>query len=363
LTKYKNPERQNHRHTPTAGVTPEKATIEMMLEAPPLSTTYHPVAGSIYGKDDGLGTLWVQKAADQPFSVADNDTLQALTTYAAVALANARLVQRLQSWNTELEQKVEERTRRLEEANQQLLVLDNMKSDLLYSISHELRNPISNLKLQLDLLHHYIDSPRREKYLGMLANQVNMLGNLVTDMLELIHIDSAQDHFVFTPIDFNHLVTDLVRACTVQLQEAKKPVALHFTPNATPIWLQGEQKQLALAITHLLRNARNFTNEGEIAVMIKQDERGACLQIKDTGIGIAESDLPHIFERFFRGANVSQSTIPGSGLGLSVAEKIILLHKGQVTVQSMLGQGSTFRLWLPIAHDEENRTGKIRRNS
>lgn len=363
LTKYKKPERQNHRHSPTAGVTPEKATIEMMLEAPPLSTTYHHVAGSIYGKDDGLGTLWVQKAADQPFSVADNDTLQALTTYAAVAVANARLVQRLQSWNTELEQKVEERTRSLEEANQQLLVLDKMKSDLLYSISHELRNPISNLKLQLDLLHHYIDSPRREKYLGMLANQVNMLGNLVTDMLELIHIDSAQDHFVFTPIDFNHLVTDLVCACTVQVQEAKKPVALHFTPNATPIWLQGEQKHLALAITHLLRNARNFTNEGEIAVMIKQDERGACLQIKDTGIGIAESDLPHIFERFFRGANVSQSTIPGSGLGLSVAEKIIRLHKGQVTVQSTLGQGSTFRLWLPMTQDEDNTAGKTRRNS
>ncbi len=343
---------QEHRH-PLSPVTvetePEKATVEMRVEAPYLFNGKDHTAMPVSQQDNGLGTLWVQKAANQPFSAADNDTLEALTTYAAVALANARLVQRLQSWNSELEQKVEERTRRLEEANQQLLVLDKMKSDLLYSISHELRNPISNLKLQLDLLHHHIDSPRREKYLGMLANQVNMLGNLVTDMLELVQIDGTQDQFIFTPIDFNHLVADVVRACNVQLQETKKPIALHFSPGPTPLILACEQKHLALAITHLLRNAINFTNAGEITVTLKQEALGVCLQIQDTGIGIAENDLPHIFERFYRGANVSQSTIPGSGLGLSVAEKIIVLHKGRVMVQSKLGQGSLFTVWLPLA--------------
>lgn len=349
LSKYKQPGHQQHHQPMTTDSLSEKATVEMSVEAPPLFAM-RDSAGILTQYDrDGLGTLRVQKTADRPFSAADNDTLQALTTYAAVALANAQLVQRLQSWNTELEQKVEERTRRLEEANQQLLVLDKMKSDLLYSISHELRNPISNLKLQLDLLHHYIDSPRREKYLNMLVNQVNMLGNLVTDMLELIQIDGAQSEFVFTVIDFNQLVTDVAHACAVQLQQTKKTVALHFTPCATPLWLQGEQKHLALAITHLLRNAINFTNEGEINITINQDEAGICIQIKDTGIGIAESDLPYIFDRFFRGANVSQSTIPGSGLGLSVAEKIIRLHKGQVMAQSIFGQGSSFRVWLPRA--------------
>lgn len=78
-----------------------------------------------------------------------------------------------------------------------------------------------------------------------------------------------------------------------------------------------------------------------------EEQAESCLQIQDTGIGIAEEDLPHIFERFFRGVNVSQSTIPGSGLGLSVVEKIVMLHGGRVRVESKLGQGSTFRLWLP----------------
>ena len=260
---------------------------------------------------------------------------------------NAELVKRLQSWNNELEQKVEARTHELEVANQRLLVLDKMKSDLLYSISHELRNPITNLKLQLDLLHHHIDSPRRQKYLEAAINQINMLGRLVADTLDLVQIDGMDNHLVFTTQDFNTLVTDVVKSCVVLLQETARPLVVHLEPYPTPLLLHGEQKYLSLAVTHLLRNAINFTPSGEIKVTIGMQESGITLQIQDTGIGIAAYDLPHIFERFFRGANVSQSTIPGSGLGLSVVEKIILLHNGQLAVESKLGQGSTFRLWLP----------------
>ena len=327
----------------------EKGTVEMVIEAPYLAGADGGNGVSLPRMGGSLGTLWVQKAVNQPFSTADSDTLQALTTYAAVALSNARLVERLQSWNLVLEQKVEERTHRLEEANQRLLVLDKMKSDLLYSISHELRNPISNLKLQLDLLNQYIDSPRREKYVSALVNQVNMLGRLVNDMLELVQIDGMQHQFVFTNIDFNELVADIVKSGAALLQETKKSIRLSFLSNPASIMVSGEQKHLCLAITHLLRNAINFTAEGEIKVTIGKGEDGICLQIQDTGIGIAESDLPHIFERFFRGANVSQSTIPGSGLGLSVAEKIILLHQGQLTIQSTLGAGTSVRVWLPTS--------------
>ena len=223
-----------------------------------------------------------------------------------------------------------------------------MKSDLLYSISHELRNPLTNLKLQLDLLHHHIDSPRRQKHLAAASHQANMLGRLVADTLDLIQIDGMEHHFVFNSLDFNTLVADVVKSYVVLIQQANKPISLHFEPHPTPLLMQGEQKNLCLAVTHLLKNAINFTPSGEIKVTIGRVERDIYLQIQDTGIGIAAHDLPHIFERFFRGANVSQSTIPGSGLGLSVVEKIILLHNGRLAVESNLGQGSLFRLWLPI---------------
>lgn len=301
----------------------------------------------IRGLDCDFGTLYVQKATAHSFTPADNDTLQALTTYAAVALENVRLVHRLQKWNAVLGKKVEERTKKLEEANQRLLVLDKMKSDLLYSISHELRNPISNLKLQIDLLHYHIESPRRQKYLTAMAKQVNMLAQLITDMLELIQLDGMHHQLVFTTLNLAAIVADVVKSCTVLMQESPKALTLDFAYPTAPLYVCGEQKQLTLAVTHLLRNAINFTQKGEIKVTIELAAEEVCLRIQDTGIGIAEADLPHIFERFFRGANVTQSTLAGSGLGLSVVEKIVALHRGRLDVTSHLGQGSTFRLWLP----------------
>lgn len=276
------------------------------------------------------------------------DTLQRQQQQLKAAnLENARLVHQLQSWNAELEQRVEERTHKLAEANRRLMVLDKMKADLLCSISHELRNPITNLKLQLDLLHHHIDAPRRQKYLTALVTQVDALARLVADMLELIQIDGMQNQLVFTTVNFTMLVDDAVKSAVARLRQADKPLPLTFEPPSKPLFVRGEQTQLALIVTHLLRNAVNFTQNGTINVQMWEDEGEGCLQVQDTGIGIAKEDLPHIFDRFFRGVNVSQSTIPGSGLGLSVVAKILKLHGGRVTVESELGQGSTFRLWLP----------------
>jgi len=276
------------------------------------------------------------------------DTLQRQQQQLRVAnLENARLVHQLQSWNAELEQKVEERTHKLAEANRRLMVLDKMKADLLCSISHELRNPITNLKLQLDLLHHHIDAPRRQKYLTALVTQVDALARLVADMLELMQIDGMQNQLVFTTVNFTMLVDDAVKSAAARLRQADKLLTLTFEPQPEALFVRGEQTQLALAVTHLLRNAINFTPRGTIRIQMWEERAESCLQIQDTGIGIAEEDLPHIFERFFRGVNVSQSTIPGSGLGLSVVEKIVMLHGGRVRVESKLGQGSTFRLWLP----------------
>lgn len=307
------------------------------------------IAIPIRSQDYDFGILRVHKADQHSFTQSDSDTLQALTTYTAVALENARLVYRLQGLNEELEQKVQERTHKLAEANQKLLVLDKMKSDLLYSISHELRNPLTNIKLQLELLQHHIESPRREKYLSALVKQVNMLTRLVADMLDLIQIDNMRDPLIFARLNINVIVTDIVKSASTLSQQSNTAITVEFDPHSIPLFVNGSQKHLSLAVNHLLRNAINFTPNGAIRIKLWQETAEACLQIQDTGIGIAESDLPHIFDRFFRGANVSQSAIPGSGLGLSVVGKIASLHGGRLDVSSHLDQGSIFCLRLPLS--------------
>lgn len=259
---------------------------------------------------------------------------------------NAQLMERLQHWNSELEQKVEERTFALATANEQLKELDKMKSELLCTLSHELRNPLTNLRLQLDLLRKHLDSPRRERYLGALSRQVDILTQLITDMLELIQIDRLQGEIRFTTLDFNRLVAEVVEKYQPQFQQ--RNVLLRFEPIAKPLFMRGERSQLHLAVTHLLKNALNFSAPGEVTICTGNINQQIYVQVKDNGIGIASSDLPYIFERFYRGANVSQTSIAGSGLGLSLVKEIAELHQGQIEVQSHLQQGATFRLWLPM---------------
>jgi signal transduction histidine kinase len=105
----------------------------------------------------------------------------------------------------------------------------------------------------------------------------------------------------------------------------------------------------------LVRNAISYTASGKIHVHTFQQQNRVCIQVRDTGIGIASADLPYIFQRFYRGSNVSQSTIPGSGLGLSLVYEVAKLHQGGLEVDSHLSQGSTFCLWLPACAVERSR--------
>ena len=114
--------------------------------------------------------------------------------------------------------------------------------------------------------------------------------------------------------------------------------------------MRAERNQLIQVVNNLVVNAINYTLAGEVRVSTYLDvERGqACLQVQDTGIGIEPEDLPHVFERFYRGLRACQSGIPGTGLGLAIAKGIVDLHGGEIEVESQVDEGSTFRVWLPV---------------
>jgi signal transduction histidine kinase len=110
----------------------------------------------------------------------------------------------------------------------------------------------------------------------------------------------------------------------------------------------GDQNQMSRVITNLVSNAVRYTQKGKISVRTYKSDSQVCLVVHDTGIGIESGDLPHIFERFYRGQGVRQSKIHGTGLGLSIVKEIVDLHDGSIEVNSDFGKGSTFKIMLPI---------------
>jgi signal transduction histidine kinase len=257
----------------------------------------------------------------------------------------ANALQRAQIVET-LEQRVAERTGELAEANAQLTELDRLKSKFVSDVSHELRTPVSNLKLYADLLERG-KPDKRAQYLDILKQQADRLAQLVEDILSLSRLELGEGKPQFAEVDLNALI-DAIMAAHQPSADAIG-LQLSFEPDKDLPPVRGERNQLAQVITNLVANAIHYTLAGEVRVSSHFAGRQACIQVSDTGIGIDPEDLPHIFERFYRGQHTSQSDIPGSGLGLAIVKEIVVLHGGNIEVESRAGEGSTFSVYLPIA--------------
>ncbi len=115
--------------------------------------------------------------------------------------------------------------------------------------------------------------------------------------------------------------------------------------------VRGEAHYLSRALQNLIGNAIQYTPKGWVKVKNWQNGEWVCVEVQDSGIGIPEEDLTHIFERFYRGRSVRESKIHGTGLGLAIVKEIIEFHNGRIEVESKVGEGSVFRLYLPIWND------------
>ena len=268
----------------------------------------------------------------------------------------------LRDINRQLDQRVIERTKELAEANLQLekqtqelaqanirlTELDAMKSKFVSDVSHELRTPISNLRIYLEMLEG-AKPEKRERYRLVLQEETRRLESLVADILDLsrMEIDVAQS--AFSRLDLNETVRKVVDANRLGAEVKGLELSFDGFIDLPKIW--ADEKQLSQAINNLVSNAINYTSQGSVRVYTSYDigKDLVNLMVQDTGFGIEARDLPHLFERFYRGKRAGQSTIPGTGLGLAITKEIITRHQGQIEVQTDPGEGSVFKVLLPAS--------------
>ena len=293
----------------------------------------------LFTQDQALGVLWVGREA--PFRREDVRLL------AVIGDIVANTLQRVDALET-LERRVAERTAELAAANERLKELDRMRSKFVSDVSHELRTPVTNLGMYLYLLERE-DSAKRVNYMNLLHKQVARLKSLIENILDLSRLELAGDSADFAPLDLNTVVEPVLATHTARAEALG--LALRFEAADSISCVYGDRERLAQVVENLVANAISYTPAGSVIIRTyrRSDEQYICLEVQDTGMGISPEDRPHIFERFFRGQNVSKAHIPGTGLGLVITKEIVELHRGEIEIDSELGVGTTFRVLLPAA--------------
>ncbi len=298
---------------------------------------------------------------EAPFVMKDGRIITALMSAAVIEVAGEKCVlsitrditerkrveDEVRRLNEDLEQRVLARTRELAEANARLTELDQLKSKFVSDVSHELRTPIANLKLYIDLLERG-KPDKQSQYIRVLHQQVRRVAALVDDILDLSRLERRQEQgLIYRAVALNEVVDQIVLA---HQPRAEADGLLLIFESASPLPpVRADANQLAQVVTNLVTNALNYTPAGYVRVSTYVENAEVCLRVADSGSGIAAEDLPHIFERFYRGRCVLKNDMPGTGLGLAIVKEIVDLHEGHIEVDSRPGHGTTFRVWLPLA--------------
>ena len=235
----------------------------------------------------------------------------------------------------------------------QLRQLDKAKTDFLATVNHELRTPLTSISAYLDMIRDGSGGPVPEginKMLEVIARNSDRLRRLIEDMLTVSMQDGS--NLDLKPVDIDKLLQVVV--ATLRPLAESRHVSVSFTEAAEDIEVTADEAKLEQVFTNIVANAIKFTPEGGrvgITSLLSASEdggRAALVRVADTGLGIPEHDLPHIFTRFFRASNATAAAVPGSGLGLAIAHDIVSRHMGRLDLDSTLGAGTTVSVELPV---------------
>src|SRR3989338_6181069 len=292
-----------------------------------------------------IGVLQATSLKEREFTQEEIALAQQLAAGAAAAIEKARLFEGAQKKSAELAGAYK------------------TKSAFLNTMAHELRTPLNVLIATMQLFAEGFYGDLTEKQIKglepMQRNTVNLL-NLIASILDLARLEARR-----VPVQVEEFrlkeITDELESSFVPLAK-EKGIEIRFRLDDSGLTLRSDKTKIRAVLQNLVGNAVKYTDRGEIDLRIgasaapDDDRAGAgllCIEVKDTGIGIKEADLPHIFEAFYMAEGVNRRKYPGSGLGLCIVKRLLELLRGDIRVRSEWGKGSTFTATLPLIHPED----------
>lgn len=292
-----------------------------------------------------IGVLLATSLKEREFIQEKIAVAQQLAAGAAVAIENTRLFEEIQKKSHELEEAYK------------------TKSDFLNTMAHELRTPLNVLiaTLQLFMEGYYgeLSEKQVKGFEPLQRNAMNLL-NLIGSILDLARLEAKSVPLKIEAFSLKEITGELESSLMPLAQE--KGVELRFKLGDPTLTIKSDRSKIKSVLQNLLGNAVKYTDKGEIELRIttlpdnESSPSGAeaiSIAVQDTGIGIKEGDIPHIFEAFYMAEGINRRKYPGSGLGLSIVKRLLELLYGDIQVQSEWGKGSTFTATLPLVHPNE----------
>jgi two-component system phosphate regulon sensor histidine kinase PhoR len=225
--------------------------------------------------------------------------------------------------------------------------LQTTRRELIGNISHEFRTPLTGIKVMVETLRDGAvdDKEAARDFLTRIDDDVERLTQIVAELTELSRIETGEAELRLEPVNLNILVEEVITQLGPQVKRQQLTADTKIDTSLPTV--QADKRRIRQTIVNLIHNAIKFTDPGgKITVATKVHGDSVIVDISDTGIGIAKSDLPHVFERFYKGDRARSGG--GAGMGLAIAKHVVEAHGGSIRVQSEEGKGSTFSFSLPL---------------
>lgn len=227
-------------------------------------------------------------------------------------------------------------------------VLDDSRQEFVSNVSHELKTPLTSMKVLADSINSMEDAPIElyKEFMQDIGNEVDRETKIINDLLSLVKMDKAAMDLNVTNININELLEQILKRLKPIADRQNVELVLE---SFRPVSADVDEVKITLAITNLIENAIKYNKEeGWVHVTLNADHQYFYLKVEDSGIGIPEESLEHIYERFYRVDKSHSREIGGTGLGLAITRNAILMHRGAIKVFSTEGEGTIFNVRIPL---------------
>ncbi|MFW6210549.1 MAG: ATP-binding protein [bacterium] len=223
---------------------------------------------------------------------------------------------------------------------------EDMKKDFVANVSHELKTPLTAIKGFSETLETEVKNEDNLRYIEIIKRHTERLIRIVEDLLILSKIERKKEISDFAPLNIEELVSNTVRMFDQKMSDKGLDMKIYISDNLPKI--TGDEFRLEQMLVNLIDNAMKYTEKGSVSVSVTPEKTGVKIDVEDTGIGIPEQHVLRLFERFYVVDKSRSRKLGGTGLGLSIVKHIVLIHNGEIDIESAIGKGTRFTVHLPF---------------